>query len=41
MFSKVDTAKKSQFLEQTKALREERAQDKLKHDAAILIQASQ
>nr|XP_022345739.1 ubiquitin-protein ligase E3B-like [Crassostrea virginica] len=39
MFSKVDTTKKSQFLEQTKALREERAQDKLKHDAAILIQA--
>lgn len=38
MFSKVDSTKKNQFLEQTKALREERAQDKLKHDAAIVIQ---
>ncbi|XP_055995388.1 ubiquitin-protein ligase E3B-like isoform X2 [Ostrea edulis] len=39
MFSKVNPTKKSQFLEQTKALREERAHDKLKHDAAIVIQA--
>lgn len=39
MFSKVDAQKKSNFLEQTKAARDDRAQEKTRHGAVIKIQA--
>lgn len=39
MFSKVDGQQKSSFLEQTKAQREERAQEKLRDKSALTIQS--
>ena len=38
MFSKVDSKLKNSFLEQTKAQREERANEKLREKSAIKIQ---
>jgi hypothetical protein len=38
MFNKVDAQKKSNFLEQTKAARDDRAQEKTRHHAVIKIQ---